>query len=86
MVRIEVEDDGCGMDERTLERIFEPFISGGNTESSDPPGTGLGLSTSLQLVERFGGTIAVRSQVGSGTVFTITLPRAASEGEVRKSA
>ena len=86
MVRIEVEDDGCGMDERTLERIFEPFISGGSNESSDPPGTGLGLSTSLQLVERFGGTIAVRSQVGAGTVFTITLPCAASEGEVRKSA
>ena len=86
MVRIEVEDDGCGMDERTLERIFEPFISGGSSQSSDPPGTGLGLSTSRQLVERFGGTIAVRSQVGTGTVFTITLPCAAGEGEVRKSA
>ena len=86
MVRVEVEDEGCGMDERTLERIFEPFVSGRSGETSGPPGTGLGLSTSRQLIERFGGTIAARSQVGTGTMFTITLPRAASDGAVRKSA
>ena len=86
MVRIEVEDDGCGMDGRTLVRIFEPFMSGSSSESADPPGTGLGLSTSRQLVERFGGTITASSQVGAGTVFTITLPRATGDGAVRKSA
>jgi len=84
-VRIEVEDTGCGMDAQTLGRVFEPFVSHAGASDAGRVGTGLGLSTSRQLIERFKGTIAAKSQVGVGTVFTIELP--ASRGaQSRKSA
>jgi two-component system, NtrC family, sensor kinase len=82
-VRIEVEDTGCGMDVVALGRVFEPFVSERGTYG--PVGTGLGLSTSRQLIERAGGTIDVRSEAGTGTVFIVDLPSAAGV-RVRNSA
>ncbi len=70
LVRIRVEDTGCGIPEDHLERIFEPFF----TTKSAASGTGLGLSVCYGIVERHGGRIHVESRVGEGTAFTVELP------------
>jgi len=71
MVRIEIEDNGPGMDEATRKRVFEPFFT---TKPTDR-GTGLGLSVSYFIVtENHGGKMAVESTPGQGTKFIINLP------------
>ena len=71
MVRIEIEDNGPGMDEDTCKRIFEPFF----TTKPVGLGTGLGLSVSYFIVtENHGGEMTVRSQPGKGSNFIIRLP------------
>jgi PAS domain S-box-containing protein len=67
---IEVEDTGCGIPPDVLPKIFDPFF----TTKGQGEGTGLGLSVSLGIVERHGGAIAVKSQVGQGTTFIVKLP------------
>ena len=69
-VQIDVSDNGCGMDENTRERIFEPFY----TTKSPGTGTGLGLYVSQNLIHELGGDILVESQFGTGSTFTIQLP------------
>jgi signal transduction histidine kinase len=69
-VTVAVSDTGCGIPEDKLSRIFDPFF----TTKPVGEGTGLGLSTSYGIVERHGGTIAVDSQVGRGTTFTVRIP------------
>lgn len=71
-VTIEVEDAGCGIPSDRLETIFEPFVTGGRRV-----GNGLGLMIAKHLVEAAGGRIAVRSQLGVGSCFTVQLPAAA---------
>jgi signal transduction histidine kinase len=66
-VAVRVEDDGHGIPEDVLPRIFEPHFS---TRTS---GSGLGLAISRRMVEAWGGTIAVRSAPGAGTALTVTL-------------
>jgi signal transduction histidine kinase len=65
-----VDDDGCGIPEADIKRIFDPFFS----TKKKTGGTGLGLSITYGLVQELGGTMAVESEVGRGTVFTITMP------------
>lgn len=67
---VTVQDDGCGISEGDMERIFEPFFS----TRKDKGGTGLGLSITYGLVQEIGGRIGVESEVGRGTKFTINLP------------
>jgi two-component system, NtrC family, sensor kinase len=69
-VLVTVVDDGCGIPEPDLKRIFEPFFS----TKAKKGGTGLGLSLTQNFVREMGGTMTVASKVGKGTTFTITLP------------
>lgn len=69
-VVIEVADNGRGMPEQTLKKIFDPFF----TTKRAKGGTGLGLAISHRIVTEHGGTIAVASEPGKGTVFTIRIP------------
>jgi len=69
-VRVTVTDNGHGIPEEDIKRIFEPFFSTRDQHS----GTGLGLSITYGLVTEMGGDIVVESQVGQGTRFTITVP------------
>lgn len=69
-IQVQVADNGCGIGEQDRKRIFEPFYS----TKLNSGGTGLGLSITYGLVRKLGGEIAVDSQVGEGTVFTIILP------------
>ena len=65
-----VKDSGVGIPNEVLERIFEPFF----TTKKEGVGTGLGLSLSRSIVEKFGGRIEVESVVGSGSTFRVFLP------------
>ncbi|WP_437916472.1 ATP-binding protein [Sorangium sp. So ce302] len=71
-VRFQVEDTGPGIAPEHLSCIFEPFEQVGD-EKRYAEGTGLGLTITRELVERMGGSIEVKSQLGQGTVFTVTL-------------
>jgi two-component system NtrC family sensor kinase len=69
-IHVHVKDNGPGMTPETQRKIFEPFY----TTKSDGRGTGLGLSVSLGIIEKMGGTITVESKVGEGSTFTVKLP------------
>ena len=70
-VRLTVSDTGSGMDEATLERVFDPYF----TTKKQGEGTGLGLATVRGIVENHGGVIAVKSALNEGTTFDIYFPR-----------
>jgi len=80
-VTVSVSDDGPGIDERHLPRIFERFYRVDAGRSREVGGTGLGLSIVKHLVEAMGGTVSVQSKVNQGTSFAFTLKRVAREQE-----
>ncbi len=67
-ISITVEDNGKGMTQEVLSRVFEPFFT------TSPDGTGLGLTLSRRLIERHNGTIDIESEKGKGTRVTVRLP------------
>jgi two-component system NtrC family sensor kinase len=70
MAEISIIDTGCGIPEKNLKRIFDPFF----TSKEVGKGTGLGLSVSHGIVRAHGGVIEVESTVGKGSTFRIYLP------------
>jgi len=73
-----VEDHGTGIPEQDLSRIFERFYRVDKDRSRKTGGTGLGLAIVKHLAESLGGEIKVTSQLGSGSTFTVILPKEAS--------
>ena len=69
-IHVAFEDTGPGIPAEILSRIFDPFF----TTKPEVSGTGLGLSVSLGIVQSHGGTIDVKSEIGAGTTFIVTLP------------
>jgi signal transduction histidine kinase len=76
-VEIRVRDTGPGIPAEVLPRVFEPFYRA----TSRPGGFGIGLETVKRLVQAHGGRIAVESEVGRGSAFTVTLPAAPEQPE-----
>ncbi|MCU0587713.1 MAG: response regulator [Syntrophobacteraceae bacterium] len=68
-VEYQVEDNGCGLDENTREKVFKAFFSTKGTK-----GTGLGLMITQKIIKEHGGEIELDSRQGKGTVFTVRLP------------
>jgi PAS domain S-box-containing protein len=69
-IYIEIIDDGCGMDEDTVNKIFNPFF----TTKEVGKGTGLGLSVSYGIIKKFKGDIIVDSQINRGSKFLVKIP------------
>lgn len=76
LVVVEVADDGIGISEEDQVGLFGAFYRTTNPDALREPGTGLGLAIVATIVERHHGSVDVRSELGSGTTFTVTLPRA----------
>lgn len=74
-VMIIVRDNGIGIDEKILKRIFDRFYRADDSRTQETGGTGLGLSIVYQVVKLHGGTIDVVSRKGEGTTFTVILPK-----------
>lgn len=72
-VVVEIEDDGCGMDETTRRRCFDRFYQGDRSHSGE--GNGLGLPLVGRIVQLLGGRIEVESIEGDGSLFRVVLPR-----------
>ncbi|WP_449622960.1 ATP-binding protein [Robertmurraya sp. Marseille-Q9965] len=68
LVMIRIEDNGCGMSDETIQRIFTPFYT------TKATGTGLGLSVCNEIIHQLGGEIEIKSQLGVGTTFLLYLP------------
>jgi signal transduction histidine kinase len=65
-----IADDGTGMDDESREKIFTLFYS-----TKERKGTGLGLFITHRIVSQHGGDISVKSKLGEGTTFTVTIPK-----------
>jgi signal transduction histidine kinase len=73
--RIEVEDDGIGIEAGDIDKLFTEFRQLDASTAKKYQGTGLGLALTKRLVEAQGGTVGVRSAPGRGSTFFAVLPR-----------
>jgi len=69
-IHVNIKDDGPGLAEDKLKKIFDPFY----TTKESGKGTGLGLWVSYSIIEKMGGTINVNSEAGAGATFTVEIP------------
>ena len=76
MVQIDVTDNGQGISEKDLEKVFDRFYRGEKSRSREHGGTGLGLAIAKGIVESHGGRIWVDSSPGKGSRFSFCLPKA----------
>ncbi|MDR1120781.1 MAG: response regulator [Dysgonamonadaceae bacterium] len=76
---LSVKDDGAGLDKQYWNKIFEPFFRIPDKDNVPKTGSGLGLSLSQSLAAKHNGSIAVESEPGKGSVFTLKLPIASCE-------
>ncbi len=76
VIVIEISDTGHGISKEKMEKIFNPFFTTKPLTANDdrPTGTGLGLASTKEMIESYGGAIRVDSQVGKNTTFTVRLP------------
>ena len=80
-VRIAIADEGEGIPAEHLQRLTERFYRVDTARSREMGGTGLGLAIVKHIVSRHRGGLAIESELGVGSVFTVSLPRAVPEGE-----
>jgi signal transduction histidine kinase len=76
-LQISVRDEGPGIPESELERVFEPFQRLEASRSRDTGGTGLGLSIARNVARAHGGNLVLRNVPGGGLEAVLTLPRSA---------
>jgi signal transduction histidine kinase len=76
-VVVRITDDGVGISEGDVERVFEPFFRVDRSRSKSTGGYGLGLSICKRVMDAHGGSIAVERPAGRGTSFVLTFPRPA---------
>ena len=74
VIQVSVSDSGIGIAPEDHEAVFEKFKQVGDTLSDRPRGTGLGLPICKEIVEHFGGTISLESELGKGSTFFFTMP------------
>lgn len=79
-LQIDVVDSGIGIDDDSIEEIFQPFTQADGSVTRQFGGTGLGLTISKRLTQLLGGEISVRSQVGKGSTFSVTVSCGPLEG------
>ena len=72
---IQVQDQGCGIERKHLDRVFERFYRVDKSRSRKLGGTGLGLAIVKHIVQSHGGRVSIESQLGVGSTFTLQLPR-----------
>ena len=73
-LRVNVRDNGIGIDRKDHNKIFERFQQAGNTLTDKPAGTGLGLPISREILRHFNGEIWVESEIGKGATFSFRIP------------
>ncbi len=83
VVRVDVRDNGPGIESKDQKLIFDKFRQAGDTLTAKPAGTGLGLHISRQIIEHFGGRMWVESRPGQGACFSFTLPVAPAPAAAR---
>ncbi len=77
---IDVIDSGIGISEQKLDVIFDPFVQADSSVHRNFGGTGLGLAISLKFAQALGGDISVSSELGTGTIFTVSLDTGSLDG------
>lgn len=83
-LRIDIEDSGRGIEEENLKKIFDPFKQEDESITNQFGGTGLGLAIAREIAFLFEGDLDVKSELGKGTTFTVTLVLEGSENPIEK--
>lgn len=81
LIMIEITDTGRGIGKEDLQRVFDKFHQGGDPDKEKPQGTGLGLAICKEIIQHYGGSVWVESELGKGSRFSFTLPIYGSESE-----